>query len=511
MSRPADPDQVLTLADEAATARFAAALAPLLAPGDVIALSGDLGSGKTTFARHIIRQLAGDPDLDVPSPTFSLIQTYETARGPILHADLYRIADAAELSEIGWDEAGPSAISLVEWPDRADPELTREALALTFSMDPQAPERARRVRIEAPGPWLGRIARGLEIAAFLDMAGWSGATRIHIQGDASSRRYEKLVVPERSAILMDAPRRPDGPPIRDGKPYSRIAHLAEDVRPFVALADGLRGAGFSAPKIHASDLDRGLLLTEDFGRETLLVGGEYAQERIAAATDLLAALHAIELPGEIPMEDGDAYQVPLYDRDALLIEVELLVDWYLPHAGISARDVDRERFVRLWRKAVEPLADAVPTWVLRDYHSPNLMWLPDRKELRRVGLLDFQDAVIGHPAYDLVSLLQDARIDVPETLEMSMLLRYVGARRAAPQVFDPAAFARAYATLGAQRATKILGIFVRLAVRDGKQNYLAHLPRLLHYLERNLAHPSLADLRAWYDETMGPLGNAAAK
>ncbi len=492
----------VVLADERATARLAAALAPLLAPGDIVTLSGDLGSGKTTFAREVIRLLAADPDLDVPSPTFSIIQTYEAARGLVVHADLYRVGDVSELAEIGWDEAGATSILLVEWPERAGGELSGERLALRFELNPSDPNHSRYVTIEPYGRWPQRIQRALEIAGFLDAAGWSGARRIYRQGDASSRRYEQLIDHGRSAILMDSPRRPDGPAIRNGLPYSRIAKLAEDVVPFVAIASGLIRQGFSAPKILAQDLDRGLLLVEDLGHETMLIAGMHVPERMQVAADVLVELHVADLPRDLPVDD-DLYTIPDYDLEALLVEAELLVDWYLPHIGRSISASTRAGFRELWRAVLAPVTEEAATWVLRDYHSPNLMWLPDRDGLRKVGLLDFQDAVIGHPAYDLVSLLQDARVDVPEQLEMSLLSRYIGDRLGLDPAFEPTQFARAYAVLGAQRATKILGIFVRLAGRDGKQGYLRHIPRIMAYLDRDLAHPAMADLRDWYLAALG--------
>lgn len=492
----------LTLPDEAATARLAAALAPMFAAGDLITLAGDLGSGKTTFARYIVRQLAGNPQMDVPSPTFSLMQTYETPRGQVVHADLYRISGTAELHEIGWEESGGNSILLVEWPDRAGDELAGERLELRFEIDPDNPQGGRRATIMPHGSWPARISRALQIAGFLDTVGWAGARREHLQGDASTRRYERLVDRGRSAILMDSQRKPDGPPIKNGLPYSRIAHLAEDVVPFAAVSLVLRAQHFSAPNILAHDLDRGLLLVEDFGSEGLVVDGVHVTERMNAAVDLLVELHGRDLPREIALEGG-IYTLPDYDIDALLIETELLNDWYLPHMRRAPSTAQREEFGALWRSVLMAVVEAPATWVLRDYHSPNLMWLPEREGTRRVGLLDFQDTVVGHPAYDVVSLLQDARADVPEALEMSLLTRYVTGRRAADPSFDPLGFAAAYATLGAQRATKILGIFVRLSVRDGKQSYLKHLPRLIAYLDRDLAHPAMAPLRAWYLKAFG--------
>jgi aminoglycoside/choline kinase family phosphotransferase len=186
--------------------------------------------------------------------------------------------------------------------------------------------------------------------------------------------------------------------------------------------------------------------------------------------------------------------------DALLIEVELLLDWFLPRLEATLPDEARAAFQALWRTALQLAIDSAATWVLRDFHSPNLLWLPDRDGIAKVGILDFQDAVMGPAAYDLASLLQDARIDVPEATEVALLGRYVRSRRAADASFDGAEFIKLYVTLAAQRASKILGIFARLDLRDGKPQYLRHMPRVWAYLQRSLAHPALAPLNEWYTE-----------
>jgi aminoglycoside/choline kinase family phosphotransferase len=204
----------------------------------------------------------------------------------------------------------------------------------------------------------------------------------------------------------------------------------------------------------------------------------------------------------LPVAPGaePSYVLRPYDYEALSIEIDLLLDWYLPQYGNGQPSGSvRAEFGHLWRGTLEPVLLASPTWTLRDVHSPNLIWLPDREGIRRVGLLDFQDAVMGHPAYDVASLLQDARVTVPAELELKLLGLYAAERRAADPSFDMAAFAAAYAILAAQRATKILGIFARLDRRDGKPAYLRHLPRIRAYLRRNLAHPALARLRTWYE------------
>src|SRR5258707_6587958 len=184
--------------------------------------------------------------------------------------------------------------------------------------------------------------------------------------------------------------------------------------------------------------------------------------------------------------------------DAFLIEAELLLDWSLPRLGVTLPADARAGFQALWREALQPAIDSPPTWVLRDYHSPNLLWLPKRRELAQLGILDFQDALIGPAAYDLASLLQDARVDVSEQAELALLGRYVRGRSRTDPNFDAAQFIRLYVTLAAQRASKILGIFARLDMRDGKPQYLRHLPRVWGYLQRSLGHPALESLNAWY-------------
>jgi aminoglycoside/choline kinase family phosphotransferase len=334
---------------------------------------------------------------------------------------------------------------------------------------------------------------------FLDRTGYGRATRRRIQGDASTRSYERLTRDGATYIFMNSPKRPDGPAVRDGKPYSAIAHLAENVTPFIAMAHALRGRGFSAPAIFAADRESGLLVIEDLGEELFVEGEPPApiEARYEAAIDLLAELHGDTPPAVVPVEPGVDYQLPHYDMEALLIEAELLLDWYLPKLGVKINDIKRNAFRSHWQELLLPLTSGVQTWVLRDLHSPNLLWLPEREGVARVGLLDFQDAVMGPAAYDLASLLQDARVDVPEMMEIALLSRYVRARmRKGP--FEASDFARGYATLAAQRASKILGIFARLERRDHKPQYLRHMPRVWNYLQRSLAHPDLAPLAAWY-------------
>lgn len=489
----------VSLENEQATHRFAAEIANALEPGNLVTLSGDLGAGKTTFARALIRFLADDVTIPVPSPTFTLMQSYDLPRLPLVHADLYRLSGADELTELGLDDLDGSVV-LMEWPDRAGDWLPADRIDIAFRLVPSRSIEHREVRVTGFGKLGERVERIAALRSFLHDASFALAERKRMQGDASTRIYERIRCNGTSAILMNAARRPDGPPVRDGKPYSAIAHLAEDVTPFVAIADGLRAQGFSAPDIYAADLEHGFLLLEDFGSEPFVTGQPPAPivPRYAEAVDLLATLHARTLPTTLPVRGAVPYTIPRYDSDAFMIEAELLLDWYIPHRGLAVDDATRAEFRTLWQDALQPALNGEQTWVLRDFHSPNLIWLPNRQGISRVGLLDFQDALVGPTAYDVGSLLQDARVDVPNALEDELLARYLGKRTEQDARFDAEAFKGLYAVMVAQRSTKILGIFARLDKRDGKPQYLRHMPRVWRYLQGALAHPALAGLARWY-------------
>ncbi|MBK1636151.1 aminoglycoside phosphotransferase family protein [Rhodovulum adriaticum] len=305
--------------------------------------------------------------------------------------------------------------------------------------------------------------------AFLSGAGWGAAQRAPLAGDASNRRYERLTGgPDGAgAVLMDAP-----------------PQRGEDVRPFTAIARHLSGLGLSAPAILAEDAENGFLLLEDLGDALFarVIPRHPALEPTlyAAAVDLLADLHRAPPPGILPA----------YDADLMADLACLPFDWYLPALGRPAPAGAKQAFAAAIRAQ---LARHAPpsVLVLRDYHAENLIWLPSRTGTARVGLLDFQDAMVGHPAYDLVSLLEDARRDVPPPLQAHMLDRYIAASGA-----DAGAFRRAYALLGAQRNLRILGVFARLCLRDGKPSYLPLMPRVWGHLMHDLSHPALAGLRS---------------
>lgn len=489
----------VTLASETATAQLMADLALLIGPGDVITLTGDLGAGKTAAARSLIRYLAGDETLDVPSPTFTLVQTYDLPPFAVLHADLYRIENDGELEEIGLSPLPDTALVLIEWPERAPAAMPADRIDLALTHDPEQGDEARNAEIIGHGRCAAQVARLKALRQFLFASGFGDATRRRMAGDASTRSYARLARQDGVVILMNSPQRPDGAALYNGKSYSAAVHLAENVRPFVAIDEGLRARGLSAPAIHHADLDHGFLIIEDFGTEGVIEGDppRPIAERYEAAADVLATLHGKTLPETLPLAGGN-YAIPVFDIEALLIEIGLMPEWYLPDRNAPLDAGQQGAFVAMWRDLLQKPLTAPRTWVIRDYHSPNLIWLPERAGIARIGVIDFQDTVLGPAAYDVVSLLQDARIDVPETVELTLLSRYIKARRAADPGFDAAGFAELYAIMSAQRNTRLLGTFARLNRRDGKPHYLRHQPRIWTYLQRSLAHPALAELRDWY-------------
>jgi tRNA threonylcarbamoyl adenosine modification protein YjeE len=481
---------------------FAAELAMFARPGMAILLQGDLGAGKSTFARAFIRALADDQNLEVPSPTFNLVLTYDETRVPVAHADLYRIAAAREIEELGLDEYLASRIVLVEWPEKIIGWTLPDRLLITLS----GAGTIREAAITASGAWAQALARNEAIRGFLNGTRWATASRRFLEGDASFRRYETLELPGERAILMDMPARPDGPPVKDGKPYSAIAHLAEDIRAVIAVNGVLHARGYSAPRVEAYDTVKGLAVIEDLGRHVygaMMRDGKDMREPMREAVAVLADMAGRNWPDQVPL-DGQSYSIPPYDIDAQLIEADLLPSWFWPHITGGEIPADsRREFEALWRDLLPLTRAEKPVWVLRDYHSPNLLWLPDRQGLKRVGIIDTQDCLMGHPAYDLASMLQDARVDIDFDFADSLYAHYC-ALRARDSSFDAPSFGLAYAILGAQRATKILGIFARLSKRDGKHGYLRHIPRVSRYLERNLSHPRLGALKHWFDRHLPP-------
>ena len=316
-------------------------------------------------------------------------------------------------------------------------------------------------------------------AAFVHGAGWGNAGERLLAGDASFRKYYRLTRSRDSAVVMDAP-----PP-------------QEDVRPFVRIARHLIGLGLSAPQILAEDAEHGFLLIEDFGDDTfarvLAAGGDEA-ELYARATDVLVEIYRA---GEKSLLPG----LGAYAEDALIEAAMLLPEWYLPEVtGKPTPPEETTAYVAAWKECLATLPATGETLLLRDYHKDNLLWLPARSGVKACGLLDFQDAQRGHPSYDLVSLIEDARRDVAPGVHAACLQRYI----MQAGIADAAGFRTGFALMSAQRHARIIGLFVRLMRRDGKPDYLPHLPRVWRMFERSLQHEALSPLRHWVDRLLPP-------
>lgn len=481
-----------------ATQKFAEDLAVILKKGDCICLSGDLGAGKTTLVRAIIRAVADEPYLEVPSPTFTLVQQYDI-RVPIGHLDLYRASDPEEIFELGLDEILSNGVAFIEWPEIVEDELPKDRINCNIT----GLDNARRVEFSGPDDFIERLDRSQKIREFLNDNAYSEAIRSHLQGDASYRQYERIKVDgKEDIILMNSPTISNSPILKDGKTYYDLAHLAQDIRPFVYIANFLQSVGLRTPRLYEKSLNDGFLLHEDLGSGKLVDNQNIPlTERYIAAVDALAHLHNHNIPDQLNDTSQAPYIIPKYDASVMEMEISLLIDWYWEFAtGSAIKSEQSKAYFQLWRDIFERLKLVETSLVLRDYHSPNIIWQSGEEGLARVGLIDFQDAQIGPAAYDVASLAQDARVVIPQDLEMQLLDRYKSRRLAPGNDFDPTQFDEAYHIMAAQRACKLLGIFVRMNKRDEKPEYLRFIPQIERYITRNLSHSALKPLRIWFEE-----------
>ena len=462
----ADPTCTVYLADEGETDRLAACFAPHLRAGDTILLTGSIGAGKTAFCRALIRHRLGREE-DVPSPTFTLVQTYG-ADVEIWHADLYRLTHPDEARELGLEEAFDQAICLVEWPDRLGTDAPPDAITLTLT--PSGDGRRAEIGFGKRADLLVHVRaafpdRADACQSLLRSVGWETALRCTLAGDASTRRYERLALGDETRILMD---HPPGP--------------GDDVGAFVHIDRHLRAIGLNAPTIWAKDQAQGFLLLEDFGDDVF--AKVMAADRTTETSLYRAAVDVLVQIEQSPPAAG----IPDLTNADWAGAAGLVLDWYC--RGITGQRAEAGAFTAALQDVLDRHANGPKVMILRDYHSENLMWLPGRAGLQKVGILDFQLAQMGQKGYDLVSLLQDARRDVAPQVEQAMIRHYLD-RTGAPE----AEFLATYAALGAQRALRILGIFARLCLVDGKPGYLDLIPRVWQQLQRNLAHPELVALR----------------
>ncbi len=347
--------------------------------------------------------------------------------------------------------------------------------------------------------------READIQNFLKAAKWDAATRSAVPGDASSRRYERLTLNGKKAVLMDAPKgvetpsEPEGASVKDRKAlgYNAVARIAgNNPEAFAVISSELSKRGFSAPRIIAADLDKGFMLLEDLGdglyARVIEIDPSLERELYEAAIDTLAAIYRSSFPSQSEF-GGKSWRIREYDSAALLAEADLFLDWYAKDLGGDISSAARAEWNAIWTALFETLDAHAPGLALRDFHAENVFWLPERQATERVGLIDFQDGLFAHPAYDLVSLIEDARRDVSPDLAGPLTKRFC--KKAGLKYGSK--FKTAYAVMGAQRNAKILGIFIRLAERDKKPQYRDLIPRVAAHFQKNLEDPKCADLKAW--------------
>jgi tRNA threonylcarbamoyl adenosine modification protein YjeE len=470
-----EPIVTRTLSSVADTERLAAQLAPYLTAGDVIALSGDLGTGKSVFARALLVAL-GCRETHIPSPTFTLVQTYMDTRLPTAHTDFYRVEDPAEVAALDLGDFLSHGVVIVEWPEKAPQALPATALHITLTATGDS---TRTVTLNGHG-WKKRLAfadRSLaravtpegRLAYARAATGEAIDTVAIVAADASFRSYWRIQTTQGSRILMDAP-----PPL-------------EEVTPFAAISSYLNSVGVHAPAVHHMDVTNGYMLLEDFGDTTMFEAIKQGEDMAALyekAVDVLTHL------AKQPLADVPVFSPALYQDEACLY-----TDWYLPVVRGRATDPALRQELRdLWLPLVAKINATPKTTILGDYHCQNLMVLPHWRAagIDGMGVLDFQGARVGTVAYDMVSLLYDVRFDVPADLRGHLIRRFVDGLDGAVTMTE---FMTALRLSGVQNLMRIAGIFTRLQHRDGKTAYGRYMPRLWGHLSELLAHPECAAVR----------------
>ncbi len=476
----------LLLTSEAATDRLAQDLAVILKPGDVLALVGDLGAGKSTFARALLRARAANRELEVPSPTFTLVQPYEFGRLMLHHFDLYRLGAPQDVLELGFQEAITHGAALVEWPQRAVDYMPERTLILRLIAGDD-PDTRRAELIGEADLWTARLERTFTIRAMLakiDPEAW----RTPMAGDAAVNRFERVATAQGSLIVMDWPQRHRGSRLADGLTAAEARAIQLDPHAVVAMHGYLAQNGFTAPKVLAQDLALGLILMTDLGAGAI-VGRISAYQDVV---DVLAELSTFPPPHSIRYGGLRPHTLPVFDRRAYHIELNLFLDWGYAHlSGNAPSEAYRATFLTTWDQLIDRLLAAPHVLCLHDVIAPNIIYRADEPTSRaRVGLIDTQDAFIGPLGYDLASLVTDVRVDVPQDWYAGLIERF--------QQRNPALDPEMVTIIAAQRLTKIIGGFAMLAKRDGRPAHLAYLPQALTYLRAALDDPALSAVASFY-------------
>tara|TARA_Y100000590_G_scaffold470226_1_gene662894 strand:- start:7136 stop:8611 length:1476 start_codon:yes stop_codon:yes gene_type:complete len=460
-------------------------LCQIIELNDVIILNGKIGSGKTTLARHIINRILQIDISEIVSPTFNLYQVYENNNQKIHHYDFYRIENDIDLHEIDLAESFDEGITIIEWADKYKNYLPDSYLEIEISEI----DEGRVYKLRGCGTFKDRINKHNSLVHFLSNYKKPINKVEKIRGDASKRVYKRLYTQEDSLILMvyDKKEKKENP-----------SKLSTQIHDYVSICKYLREINVRAPKIYAVDYENQFLVQEDFGdlKYSDIFIKEGFRKLYEPAIDTLINITKNKCPTNIKTDEA-IYKFEEYDKKTYLNEVNIFIDWYWPYVKGSICNAHvKSEFTEIWENLLDKLSEE-SSLVLRDFHSPNLIFQPDGKGAEKCGIIDFQDALIGHPLYDLVSLAQDARITIKLDQELFIIDYYMKDFNFKKYQLNKHEFINQYNILGAQRALKILGVFARLSMSYQKHEYLIHIPRILDYINRNMGNESLRSLSIW--------------
>ena len=463
-------------------------LAPLLNEGGVVTLNGQIGAGKTTLAKLIIQQLTQTPLEDIVSPTFNLYHTYNKDNLEIAHYDFYRIESEMELHEIDLNESFTDKICIIEWADKFRDFLPKDRIEIFI----KCTKNERVYRINPLGKFREVVSNRAKIENFLGGLDINFTELQRLPGDASKRNYYRVMSSDNTMIVMDATQKSD---------IKNKTGLTNGIDDFIKIQEYLNSIDVRVPKLIVRNKIDNIILEEDLGEYsyTDMLTKENYQKLYNPAIQRLIHISNINHPKNISTKSNPHY-LKEFDLNIYLNEAEIFIDYYWPFIHGKQCNADKKQeFTQIMEEVYSNLTND-KTLMLRDFHSPNLLFLENENGFRKCAVIDFQDALFGHPLYDLVSLTNDARITIDEYQEKYLIGLYKKDFPFNNFQFDSLSFMQQYHILGVQRSIKILGIFARLAILETNQNYLVHMPRVICYIKRIMQSGSIQALACWLNQ-----------
>lgn len=464
---------------------LARVISKILVKGDIVALIGEIGSGKTTFSKRLINELTSIHINEINSPTFNLYTIYDKNGVQVNHYDFYRVENSEDLLEIDLIESYKSGITIIEWADKYINALKNDYIEVHL----KEKKNHREYQVIGRGSFRQRIKNANSLEYFLDQTNLKINRQEDIKGDASKRKYHRLYTENSTLILMDSSQE---------KKIASPTKLSTSINDYIHICKYLEKINIRVPKLFYTDTENEYLIEEDFGdlQYSQVVSAGNFKELYQPAISTLLHITRINHPHDLEV-DGMKYKIPEYDNMTYLNEIEIFIKFYWPYKkGHICSPSTQNEFMDIFNELLGKLSSD-KSLVLRDFHSPNLMFLNTEKNHRKCGVIDFQDALIGHPIYDLVSLSQDARVTITEEQENFLLEQYKVEFDYNNYNFDKSTIMDQYCILGAQRSLKILGIFARLSIIDNRNDYIGHMPRIINYIRKNMKNSNLSNLSNW--------------